>query len=577
MMFSLEKKITLGSILALALLLLVSVVSLLSINHLMHTVSEAKVPLEKLEQTLTYTKAVILTGNLAAALALLLGFLMIGKDMQKRRIAEKRLQENEQWLKDAQQLAKMGNWEYTVSSEKLVLSEPLCDLWQINREALPTAEQFLAMIHPEDMEEVQQKFRSCIQLGEAYQIEYRALTGGQQKFFLTIVKAEKDSDGKVIKVRGTTQDITERKLAEEALRKSEIHFATIFRLNPLPVAITRLADGKILDVNEKALEVFGFTQQEILDATTLELNIWANPEDRAMLVEQLKQQPALQFEATYRNKDGKEWNAITCLEVIELEGESCLLIILQDITVRKKAEEAMKVYSHRLEKLNAGKDRFFSIIAHDLMSPVNGVIGAADILSGQISKLKQQEIKTFADSIFISAKHLKRLLTNLLEWARMQAGDMYYQPKEVNLHQIASDVIGLLHDNADKKGISLHNSLPDDFILQADENMLHSMFRNLVSNAIKFSRMGGKVQIQGQRLLNHLQIRVSDHGIGMSQKVQQQLFQLGSKHTTLGTANEKGTGLGLLLCKEFVEKHKGSIQVDSQEGKGTTFTITLPV
>lgn len=496
--------------------------------------------------------------------------------MQKSRVAEKNQLESEQWLKEAQQLAKMGSWEYSVSSKKLVQSDPLYELWQINKDAIPTAEQFFEMIHQEDVEEVQQKFRRCIQKGEAYQTEYRAWVSGQQKFFLTIAKAEKEANGKVIKVRGITQDITERKLAEEALRKSEHRFSSIFRLNPLPVAITRLEDGKVLDANDKALEVFGFTQQEIQDATTIELNIWANLQDRAMLMERLKQQPTLQFEATYRKKDGQEWNAITCLEVIELEGEPCLLIILQDITGRKQAEEAMKVHSQQLERLNAGKDRFFSIIAHDLMSPVNSVTGAADLLSNHIDHLNQEEIKTFAKSTFISAHNLKKLLNNLLEWARMQAGDMQFQPKEVNLHQIASDVISLFYDNAQKKSISLHNSLPDDFTLQADENMLHSLLRNLVSNAIKFSRMGGKVQLQGQWLPNHLQISIKDNGIGMSQLVQQQLFSIDFKHTTLGTANEKGTGLGLLLCKEFVEKHNGRIAVESGEGKGTTFTITLP-
>ncbi|MEK6481921.1 PAS domain-containing sensor histidine kinase [Catalinimonas sp. 4WD22] len=498
--------------------------------------------------------------------------------MRKSRITKNKQLETGEWLQDVQQLAKIGLWEYTLASDKLVFSEPLYELWEINPNSQGTlsSEQLLKMIHSDDVEEVQQKFESCIQEGNAYQVEYRVLVSGQQKFFETIVKPGKEGD-RVIKVRGITQDITERKLAEEAFARSEKRFASIFRLHPLPVAITRLADGKIIEANDKALEVFGFTRQEIQHATTLGLNIWANPQDREFLLEKLKQQSALQFEATYRNKEEKEWNTITNVEVIELDQEQCMLIILQDITERKQAEEAIKAYSEQLEKVNAGKDKFFSIIAHDLMSPVNGIMGSANILSDQIEMLNQQEIRTFADSIFISVKHLKRLLSNLLEWARIHSGDIKYQPKEVNLHLIARDVVMLLHDNAQKKRISLHNMLPEDLILQADENMLHSMLRNLLSNAIKFSNFGGKVEIEGRRLSNHLQIMVSDNGVGMSEFEQQQLFQLGSKHTTLGTAKEKGTGLGLLLCKEFVEKHKGSIDVESEEGKITTFTITLPM
>ncbi len=497
--------------------------------------------------------------------------------MQKPRGADKIQQQSEKWLNESQHLAKMGSWVYSVVSEKLVLSEPLYELWQIDREASLTMEQFLAMIHPEDVGKIQQKFQRCIQQAEAYQVEYRVLVGEQEKFFSNIVKAEKDSDGKVTQVRGITLDITERKQSEQTRLTAENRFATIFRLNPLPSAITRLADGKILEANEKALEVFGFTHEEVANATTLELNIWANPQDRAALVEKLKQQSNLQFEASFQKKDGTQWNAITNLEVIELEGESCMLVILQDITERKQSEEATKAYSEQLEKLNDGKDRFFSIIGHDLMSPLNSIMGAANILSNQIVNLSEQEIKTLADSVFTSTQHLKRLLSNLLEWARMQKGSMKFQPKEINLHLIASDAITLLHENADMKGISLHNSLPDDFVLKADENMLHSIFRNLLSNAIKFTPPGGKVLLSGQRMSNHLQVSVKDNGIGMSALMQQQLFQLGFRQTTLGTAQEKGTGLGLILIKEFVEKHQGTLKVDSQEGKGTAFTINLPI
>jgi signal transduction histidine kinase len=244
---------------------------------------------------------------------------------------------------------------------------------------------------------------------------------------------------------------------------------------------------------------------------------------------------------------------------------------------KQQLEARVQRRTAQLEKLNASKDKFFSIIAHDLLSPVNGVIGSADILASHIETLTGEEIRQFAEGIFVSANRLKQLLTNLLEWASMQTGEMRFQPTSLCLHHIASQVIELLRENINRKELLVENHIEETIQVQADEHMLHSVFRNLLSNAIKFTPPGGSIFLSAQQTPSQALISIEDTGVGMSQEAQEKLFRMDVKNTTPGTGGEKGTGLGLLLCKEFVERHRGKIWVKSLPGKGSTFTFSIPV
>lgn len=252
-----------------------------------------------------------------------------------------------------------------------------------------------------------------------------------------------------------------------------------------------------------------------------------------------------------------------------------MLIILQDITEHKKAQEAIQAYA-QLKQLNKSKDKFFSIIAHDLLSPVNGVLGSADLLAHYLPSLQEYEIQKLSDGIYASTTHLKRLLMNLLKWARLQKGEMGLHPKKVNLYSLTMAEIDSLTDIARQKEVTIKVFIDEALSVEADEHMLGTVVRNLVANAIKFSNREGTIHLRCEQLETSLQVSVSDTGIGMSKPVQENLFQVDQKQTSLGTAGEKGTGLGLILCKEFIERHGGQIYVESELGKGTTFTFTLP-
>ncbi len=248
-----------------------------------------------------------------------------------------------------------------------------------------------------------------------------------------------------------------------------------------------------------------------------------------------------------------------------------------DIVERKKIEESLTKSEMHLKELIATKDKFFSIMSHDLRAPFQGLLGMAGILMDEIDDLEKDEIREYAGVINKSSMLLFDLLNNLLEWSRIQTGNMKYEPTEIHLEAAVQKVIQLLEANANDKHITLNMIIDDNHIVHADPNMLRSIVQNLVSNAIKFTNEGGEIKISSELKDKYIVISVSDNGVGMEQKNIKKLFRLDTQVTTRGTKKEKGTGLGLLLCKDLVERNGGNIWVESELGKGSKFNFTLSV
>jgi signal transduction histidine kinase len=230
-----------------------------------------------------------------------------------------------------------------------------------------------------------------------------------------------------------------------------------------------------------------------------------------------------------------------------------------------------------LKELNASKDKFFAIIAHDLKGPFQGLLGYSEILSNDIDNLSRTEITDFAHDLHDSAKHLFRLLENLLQWTRIQRGNIECTPTHISFGQLASMNIEILLSNAKLKGVELINQVPNDITIFADLNMVNTIIRNLLSNALKFTKQGGLITVSYKNLNEKFyEFSISDKGVGIEEDDLKNLFKIDVHHTTLGTANEKGTGLGLILCKDLVEKNGGKIRAESTVNVGTTFYFTLP-
>jgi two-component system sensor histidine kinase/response regulator len=239
-------------------------------------------------------------------------------------------------------------------------------------------------------------------------------------------------------------------------------------------------------------------------------------------------------------------------------------------------QEKLKKYSEELEVLNATKDKFFSILAHDLKSPFNAFIGITDILAEDIDILAKEQIKSFVLDINRSAHSQFKLLENLLAWAQMQRGLMKFEPIELEINTVINDVFQLYLDNAMEKDLKLINETPLGKTIKADHNMLYLLLRNLVYNAIKFTNPGGEIRVGENATSGFSEIYVADNGVGINPSSLSKMFRIESQSTTLGTAHEKGTGLGLVLCKDMVEKNGGTIRVSSEVGVGTTFYFTIP-
>ncbi|MCX6278954.1 MAG: ATP-binding protein [Bacteroidetes bacterium] len=253
------------------------------------------------------------------------------------------------------------------------------------------------------------------------------------------------------------------------------------------------------------------------------------------------------------------------------------LLMLHDISNRKKSEVQLKKLADELTELNSMKDRLYSVIGHDLRSPFNAILGFSQLLADSYDEFSETERKQFALNINMVASNTYDLLVNLLEWSSTQVGKTTFSPEPINLHYLIDNTFQLLQFNALGKGIKLINSVAPEMMITADRNMFLAIIRNLVSNGIKFSSNKSSVEVLALERGNMVDIIVADTGIGLTAQMTEQLFHIETLITTKGTADEKGTGLGLILSKDFVERHGGKIRVMSEPGLGSRFIITIPV
>jgi signal transduction histidine kinase len=242
---------------------------------------------------------------------------------------------------------------------------------------------------------------------------------------------------------------------------------------------------------------------------------------------------------------------------------------------RAIVDEDRKKYTEELQELNKAKDKFFSIISHDLKSPFNSILGFTEILKEQNNILEEREREQIFNSLYSSTRNTYNLLNNLLQYSRFQVGLVEFDPQPIGLMQVIKENFNILEGTALKKQIILKNNLKEDIVVASDREMLNSIFRNLINNAVKFTRESGEISISASVEKEFAKIIIKDSGVGMSKETLVKLFKMDSKKSTPGTNKEEGTGLGLLLVKEFVEKNGGEIQVKSEIGKGSEFAFTL--
>ena len=376
----------------------------------------------------------------------------------------------------------------------------------------------------------------------------------------------------------SARDIRDRKRVESALRLSEKKFRDMFESAPVGIYQSSLR-GTLLSVNQALVEMLGYTSQEEVLQLDLARDVYKRASDRSRFIEELDEHGHIgQMELEWKRKDGSEvWVHINAHTIRGIDGAVQYFEgFVQDITERKAVERQMRAYTHELAELNANKDKFFSIISHDLRSPFSTLLGFADLVDTGFDSMDEGVRRRYISNIHTVSKQIFSLLENLLQWSRLQQGKIIFQPVTILLHDFVDDILTIHQGMALKKEIRIENTIPEHTRIHADQNMLQSIIENLLTNAIKFTGTGGEVRIHCAPMEGAVLISVKDSGVGIAPSNISKLLRIDQHYSSLGTAEEKGTGLGLILCKEFVEQHQGKIWIESEPGKGSTFSFSLP-
>lgn len=380
------------------------------------------------------------------------------------------------------------------------------------------------------------------------------------------------------------RDITERKQMEELLLKSKQRYENLVSNIPVGVYIllTKPDETFTLDyVSPRMAEMLDLSSETLMSSGDAVFNA-IHPDDlegfARLNLEGIQKMQPFDWKGRALINGVVKWLHFRSKPQLLGNGDTLWHGLVVDITERMIADTEIKHKNGELVKLNAEKDKFFSIIAHDLRSPFNSFLGLTQIMAEDLPSLTMAQVQEIVVKMSKSASNLYRLIENLLEWSQIKNGVFSYNPEVIQLSVVVSGCIDMILVSAKNKDIEIANDIADEVEVLADPNMIQTILRNLVSNAVKFTPKGGKVVLSAKAAANQiLEITIQDSGIGISKTLIDKLFRIDSKTNRLGTDNEPSSGLGLLLCKEFIEKHGGKIWVKSKAGKGSRFTFSIPM
>jgi PAS domain S-box-containing protein len=506
----------------------------------------------------------------------------IFRDITEQKKVEKALRESESSLRNAQEIAEMGNWELDLINQKVKWSENCFVIYGLKPfEIEPTFEYFKSRVHPDDLHLVDDAFKNIIRYKAPDTSELQIIfPDGTVRWFQNDMIPIFQGD-KLVALKGINLDITERKKSEESLKSINERFA----LATTAAAISVWEHDFITDmiqIDDNFNKIYGNTQSNY-QIEFNQFNKFIHPDDvdiiKINIEEAIKSDKNMNYEFRIIRPDGNIRNISAYGKIVKDKTNKPIKFIgvNMDISDFKNAELAIKENERKLLQLNVDKDRFISILSHDLKSPFNNLLGLSEVLTEDIRKLDIAEIEDIANNIYKSARISYNLLEDILMWARTQQGKIPFKLQNLSFADICKNILEILNPNANAKNIAINYSAPNEINVFADIDMLKTVLRNLLSNAIKFTNKNGAIDIYAEENAGNVTITVSDNGVGIQPDNLTKLFDISEVLTTSGTAKETGTGLGLLLCKEFVEKHGGKIWVESEVGKGSDFKFTLPI
>jgi PAS domain S-box-containing protein len=371
------------------------------------------------------------------------------------------------------------------------------------------------------------------------------------------------------------RDTSYKESSEKEIRR----LSTAVNQSPTTIVITNL-NGDIEYVNPQFSVITGYTAEEALGRNPRILKSYFHSADFYQnMWSTLLSGKTWKGEVYNKRKDGSYyWEEATIAPILNEKNEIVNYVaIKQDISLRKESELKIKQQNEQLVELNKTKDRFISILAHDLKNPFNAILGYTELITNNFDEYNKEELKEYISIISNSAKDTFNLLENLLEWAYSQQNKVKLNPQKTNLLTITNECLNLARSSALAKNITIRIQIDEQTNVVADKEMIKTVIRNLLTNAIKFTSDDGSVIVKSKQNNDNIEIAITDTGIGMDEKTRNSLFKIGETKSALGTNGERGTGFGLMICKEFIEKHGGNIWVESQKGQGSTFYFTIPV
>lgn len=423
------------------------------------------------------------------------------------------------------------------------------------------------------------------------------------------------------------QEILTSKTIKKMLEEEKERLLSLFEQSFSSILL--IEDQKIISCNKKSIELFECSESELIGKMPFELSpilqangISSEKQSKSFIIQALDDRPKT-FEWKFRSFKGKEFITEVSLSKIIFNKKPHLQCIIQDITDRKETEivlekyrdyleeqvksrteelintnEELKITNERLngtnsmlieeikvrketqsllEEHNKMKDKLISVIGHDLRNPFNNILSFSTLIAQRAQLHNDEKIYSFANHINISAENGYTLLENLLNWARNQIGHIEFSPRPITSSEIIKNTLSFHHTGAIKKNITINVDSSDLHIVFADERMLETILRNLISNAIKFTPQNGLINISSKKIKNYIVLSVQDNGVGMSKEMLDNLFTSKNVESKHGTEGEKGTGLGLSLCKEFATRNHGELLIESEENKGSVFKVRLPL
>lgn len=500
------------------------------------------------------------------------------QDLSERKKAQKEIEDARLRWQFALEGNDDGVWDWDLSTDEIYFSPQWKAMLGFTEDEISgSIEEWEKRVHPDDLETVYADIQDHLKgKTKIYSNIHRVLCkDGSYKYILDRGKVfGYDKEGKPLRMIGTHTDFTDQIRIQEELIASKEKFQTIYDIMHVGITITD-DHGNIIDCNRESEKLFGITREEHL-ARNYSGKEWRlvdtngetlTPENYAS-VRALKENKAiLNQEMGLYKGDELTWLSVSA-KPIHIDGYG-VMIAYVDITELKESEG-------RLKAANKTKDRFFSIIAHDLRGPFNTLLNLSEMGLEDLHEERYEMLPEIMELMQAASKEAFELLNNLLDWSRVQVGTIQFHAKKVDFKDLAKRLINQLNPAAQKKQIKLQNNIKGSYVLELDPDMMMTILRNLLSNAIKFTPSGGEVTLGARKQGSNLRIYVKDTGVGMSPSKLGLLFSEQNVESTSGTNNEQGTGLGLALCKEFVDLHQGKIWAESTLNEGSTFYLEIP-